>query len=225
MKCPDRIFISPAIQNLQPNRLLSSRISSFENLFIRTTIFRLILEAKDSILRPLFTHIETPEETQYELIVSIFDNLDKTASIPGPKFVFAHIVSPHFPYVFDENGDFKVYEEANPGYFNNIRYVNRRTIELIKILLAKSKEPPVIVIQGDHGQDWNTRLAILNAYYFPGGNDRFLYPTISPVNTFKVIFNTFLGKNEKLLPDQSYFSDYQDIWNFSLVKYPCDISR
>jgi hypothetical protein len=211
--------------NAQSNRLLSSRINGFENLFIRTTLFRLILEVKDSIFRQIFIHIETPEETQYKLITSIFDNLDQSATIPGPKFVFAHIVSPHFPYVFDENGGFKVDENVDPGYFNNIRYVNKRTIELIKLLLIKSKEPPVIVIQGDHGQDWDTRLAILNAYYFPDGKEQVLYPTISPVNTFRIIINTFLGKNEKLLPDNSYFSDYKDIWNFSLVKYPCNPNR
>lgn len=211
--------------NTQSNRLLSSRINSFEDLFIRTTVFRLILEGKDSVFRPIFTHIETPEETQYKLITSIFDNLDQSATIPGPKFVFSHIVSPHFPYVFDENGGFKVYENVDPGYFNNIRYVNKRTIELIKLLLTKSKQPPVIVIQGDHGQDRDTRLANLNAYYFPSGKNQVLYPTISPVNTFIVIFNTFLGKNEKLLPDMSFFSDYKDIWNFSLVKYPCNPNR
>jgi hypothetical protein len=210
---------------IRPSGLFSSRVSNFEILFIRTTIFRLILEAKDSVFRPLFTRIETPEETQYKLILSIFDNLNEAATIPGPKFVFSHIVSPHFPYVFDEKGDFKVFSEADPGYYNNIRYVNKRTIELVKILIEESKEPPVIVIQGDHGQNWDSRLAILNAYYFPGGKDRDLYPTISPVNTFRVIFNTYLGKNEKILPDQSALSTYDDIWNFTPVQYPCDPDR
>lgn len=211
--------------DIKPGRLFSPKISKFENLFFRTTIFRLILEAKDSYFRPLFAHIETPEETQYKLVISIFNNLDQSVNIQGPKFVFSHIVSPHFPYVFDENGEFKVIEEADPGYFNNIRYVNRRTIELIKILLKESKVPPVIVIQGDHGQDWDTRHAILNAYYFPDGKDQALYPTISPVNTFRVIFNSFFGRNEELLIDRSYFSKYDDIWSFTPVQYPCDPNR
>jgi hypothetical protein len=50
------------------------------------------------------------------------------------------------------------------------------------------------------------RFAILNAYYFPGSDGTELYDEISPVNTFRVIFNRYLGTEYELLPDKSYFS-------------------
>jgi hypothetical protein len=43
---------------------------------------------------------------------------------------------------------------------------------------------------------------ILNAYYFPIGDYKMLYQTISPVNSFRVILSSFLGKQYDLLPDE-----------------------
>ena len=34
-----------------------------------------------------------------------------------------------------------------------------------------------------------------------------LYPAISPVNSFRLIFNEYFGANYPLLPDQTYISD------------------
>ena len=47
-------------------------------------------------------------------------------------------------------------------------------------------------------------LPILNAYHLPGDGIEALYPNISPVNTFRVIFNEYFGFNLPLLEDQSY---------------------
>ncbi|HLC81414.1 MAG TPA: hypothetical protein VJH68_02045 [Candidatus Nanoarchaeia archaeon] len=73
------------------------------------------------------------------------------------------------------------------------------------------------------------RSLIFNAYYLPpvdlpvdnafisdifpaAGNypDNYpkLYNTISPVNTFRLIFNEYFGQDYPLLPDKTYFSDY-----------------
>lgn len=46
---------------------------------------------------------------------------------------------------------------------------------------------------------------MLNAYYLPGANvSEILYPSITPVNTFWVIFNNYFGTNLDLLPDKNY---------------------
>ena len=47
------------------------------------------------------------------------------------------------------------------------------------------------------------RVAILNAYLLPGGEES-LYPSISPVNSFRVILNEYFGHGLPLLPDKSY---------------------
>ena len=87
----------------------------------------------------------------------------------------------------------------------------------------------MIIVQGDEGPyppgtlrdtfDWRTasvdqlrvRIGILNAYHLPGVDTRVLYPTISPVNSFRVVFNAYFGTNLPLLPDRTirHVSDLQ----------------
>jgi len=84
-------------------------------------------------------------------------------------------------------------------------------------------------VQGDEGPyppgtgadtfDWRTatrtqllaKTGILNAYYLPGAGTRALYPTISPVNSFRVVFNAYFDTNLPLLPDRTlrHVSDMQ----------------
>ena len=65
----------------------------------------------------------------------------------------------------------------------------------------------MIIIQGDHGLDTEARMAILNAYYLPGDGAKMLYPTITPVNSFRVVFNAYFGQEYPILPDTSLYSD------------------
>ena len=48
-------------------------------------------------------------------------------------------------------------------------------------------------------------MIILNAYYFPGLNYDELYQTITPVNSFRLIFSHYFGLSLEKLPDKSYF--------------------
>jgi hypothetical protein len=50
------------------------------------------------------------------------------------------------------------------------------------------------------------RTPILNAYYLPEGGERLLYPSISPVNSFRVVLNAYFGAELPLLPDNTYFT-------------------
>jgi hypothetical protein len=52
------------------------------------------------------------------------------------------------------------------------------------------------------------RTPILNAYYLPGGEDRWLYPSISPVNSFRVVLNAYFGADLPFLPDATYFTSH-----------------
>ncbi|HSG45623.1 MAG TPA: hypothetical protein VLA72_20970, partial [Anaerolineales bacterium] len=72
---------------------------------------------------------------------------------------------------------------------------------------------PVIVIMGDHGPTSipgdgvpETRMSILNALYVNEQAKKDLYKSITPVNTFRVIFNNYFGTEYPLLDDRSYFS-------------------
>ncbi len=109
------------------------------------------------------------------------------------------------------------------GYKNQLTFINNKMLEAVDTILANSKTPPIIVIQGDHGPWLQTnpnRMKILNAYYLPGHNDR-LYPAITPVNTFRLIFDSYFGGKYDLLPDVSYFSPVPKLYQFSEISNPC----
>jgi hypothetical protein len=163
-----------------------------------------------------------------------FEQLKILYQIPEPKFVLAHIISPHPPFVFDRNGapvnpqhsyylgDGDDYQgnlnEYLRGYSAQVEFVNRLLEQVIEAILANSPQPPIILLQGDHGPGsrlvWDSpsqtclweRTPILNAYYLPPAGRRLLYPSISPVNSFRVVLNASFGTRLPLLPDKTYFS-------------------
>ena len=99
-------------------------------------------------------------------------------------------------------------------------YLNKRLIPLLKTIQQQSATPPIIVIQGDHAgveSDQNFRMEILNAYYLPGQAAGQLYESISPVNTFRLIFDQYFGGQYKLLKDTSYFSVYNNPFDYTVI--------
>lgn len=144
--------------------------------------------------------------TRTRLVLRSFDML---AHEPGPKFVFIHLIVPHAPFAFDENGnpvDPNQYQ-GNDGYVTQVKFINKFILPELKTLIDKSANPPVIILQGDHGTlERDLQMKILNAYYLPEGTEA-LYPSISPVNSFRIVFNTYLGTEFPLLDDVSYYSE------------------
>ena len=56
-----------------------------------------------------------------------------------------------------------------------------------------------------------------SAYYFPDGSGASLYDSISPVNSFRVVFNHYFGVGYQLLEDLSYYSSAEYPYQFSNV--------
>jgi hypothetical protein len=88
----------------------------------------------------------------------------------GAYFIFAYILAPHPPFVFDAEGNrlsnWRTYtvsdgshwvggigtrEEYIRGYREQINYVNTLLVQAIEEILNRSETPPIIIIQGDHG--------------------------------------------------------------------------
>lgn len=180
-------------------------------------------------------------------ILHALETLPEIAADPRPTFAFVHLLSPHHPFVFGEDGEDvsrtdrpfrfndggaggqraasgQVNEEYVQGYRAQARFLGRRVSEAVAQILARSAQPPIIVIQGDHGPNstWPAvdpaeRLPILNALYLPGGGAERLYPEISPVNTFRVILDFYFGEPLPLLPDEHYLSHYERPYRFERV--------
>jgi hypothetical protein len=205
-------------------------LNEFESLLMETTLARLIQDGNR------FGMQTSGSERFRERTLFTLKKLDELSSIQGPKFVFVHIVAPHPPYVFGptggpvepaEIGTTKTQEGAS-HYRDQAIYISSRMMEIVPKIIESSGTPPIIVIQGDHGptvaSSPRARMSNLNAYYLPGV-DASLYPTITPVNTFRVIFNSYFGQNLELLDDVSLYSVYTDPFNFKVISNFCETNQ
>ena len=166
-----------------------------------------------------------------------FEMLETLQSSLSPIFVLAHILSPHPPFLFDAKGEpvnptspyyigdgddfLGTRSEYITGYRKQVQFVNQKVIEAIDTILANSVTPPIIIIQGDHGPGshlvWDNpsktclweRTPILNAYYLPGDGEGSLYPSISPVNTFRLVLDAYFGADLPFLPDLTFFTSHR----------------
>jgi hypothetical protein len=153
--------------------------------------------------------------------------------IPHPPFVFGKNGEPVNPkgLVIGKDGShyLKMYpskKEYRKNYKNQLIFVNKKAKEMIDAILFRSNRPPIIILQSDHGPgsltDWEDpnktnmkeRFSILNAYYLPKEGKRFLYNSITPVNTFRVLFNYLFNQNLEILEDESYFATWNHPYRF-----------
>jgi len=89
-------------------------------------------------------------------------------------------------------------------------------------LIADSAQPPVIILQGDHGPPVGgasaaDRMSILNAYYLPGDAALFPYASITPVNTFRLVLVKYFNAQLPLLDDVALYSSYKAPYEFHPV--------
>jgi len=194
-------------------------INTFENLLLRTTA-AILVRGKNTLIK--FTKPNLgPRLTQYNRTLFVLDQLEKLPYVRGQKFVFAHMIMPKPPYVFGPNGEFKESEDnKKKGYKNQVLYINKRLIPLLHNIIQESATPPIIILQGDHGArkvSKGDRLAILNAYYFPYGGNKELYMHISPVNTFRVLFNYYFGGSFEIVEDLHFYPVVKKPYDFTTV--------
>jgi hypothetical protein len=160
-----------------------------------------------------------------------FQELDRIRQEPGPKYVFAHILLPHDPYVFDASGAYPSGPErkqaSGPQYARQLAFANDRMRELVTALQdVPAAQQPIIIIEADEGPypdrfaadtahfDWagatpqelHIKYGILLAMYLPIPGGPGVWPTMTPVNTFRLLFDRLFDARLPLLPDHSYTS-------------------
>jgi len=117
-------------------------------------------------------------------------------------------------------------------YLDQLVATNRLVEQCIDRLIAESDVPPIIILQSDEGPypnfadgfkwtetegsdlDLRVKSGILNAYYLPGTDHSMLYPSISPVNSFRLVFNLYFGTSLELLADRYYYWRPGQPYNF-----------
>lgn len=132
-----------------------------------------------------------------------------------PRFVYGHLMVAHPPHLFNADGTGRPDEDIsfNKGIFDTytqqIAYANKIIQELVTHIQQTNKKNTIIIIEGDHGfrqlpdslNKYN--FPNFNTIYFPDQNYRQLYKEMSPVNTFRVIFNHYFCQSLAMLKDTS----------------------
>jgi hypothetical protein len=158
-------------------------------------------------------------------VLAAFDRLKAMPEIPGPKFVFFHTLIPHDPYVFGPQGERVTFpdpsddrlgsQEGVAFFVGQLRYSNQLLLESVDEILAQSKSPPIIIIQGDEGFQANPetfgeeamrdiRLKGLSAFYLPGKDVSNLPQNLNNANTFRYLFDLYFGTQLGMLKNASY---------------------
>lgn len=196
-------------------------LSDFEVLYLNTTILEY----------PYHYYLENIQET-YDPIIenysnrvfSVLEGLQNPIDSDKPLFVYAHILCPHNPKLFTSNGGIepKWQDDIYGSVAGTYDYINGQILIALRAILAESDQEPIIILQSDHGDNYveGYRNLNLNAYYLPEGVGSELYPTITPVNTFRLIFSEYFGMDYPLLPDIVYSAPEGSRYDFTEVDDP-----
>lgn len=184
-------------------------LNEFESMFLETSMLRILMD-----MPQLVPGFDLSRAKYYEHFMQVKYTLTELPKIPdlaSPKFVVVHILVPHEPYIFSAEGEYQYTGNSIKGYARNLSFINTKIPPILAQIINRSKIPPVIIIQGDHGPNLQPprpeiRLPILNAYYVNSEAKKLLYPTITPVNSFRIIFDSYFKDNLPLLEDQSFFA-------------------
>jgi hypothetical protein len=206
-------------------------LSEFERYLLGVTPLKTIT--------PLIQEISnTPAYESYRRSqLNNFQSFIQSSAIPGPKFVFGHVILTHPPFVFSSDGtpitpdyafslndasDFPgTVEQYSELYAGQMHFVNSQLEEAIDAILKNAKEPPIILLQADHGPGLLTnfnsieetcmagRFSNFSAYYLPGIDPQKMPDDITPVNLFRIIFNEFFGTKLPLLENANYWPRYE----------------
>jgi hypothetical protein len=133
-----------------------------------------------------------------------------------PKFVYAHLIMPHYPYYFNSKGKpLAIGNDTGQNmkdYIEYLQYCNQQILQLVDHLLSASSKPPVIMLLGDHGFRHFTKkqprryyFLNLNAVLLPNKNYKKFYDGITGVNQFRVLLNTQFNAQLPLIKDSTIY--------------------
>ncbi len=225
---------TPSATNVDADRVFGYEgQDEFSTVLAQTTVLRAINEPTSAPSDPWDWRV-LRAHTEYGL-----DRLDEIPAMPGPKFVFGHLLLPHDPYVFDSDGSFMDREQVaaqgqRESYRRQLSYGNDRMIQLVDRILAESGPDAVILLQADEGPfpdryradesgfawrdatdaELEEKFGILFAMRVPGADleAEGLHDAITPVNAFRIIFNARFGTDMELLADRTWA--HEDVRHF-----------
>ncbi len=178
-------------------------------------------------------YFPTGMEVYVSDISRTFAALNRLPVSDRPTFVFAHILAPHLPYIEDAEcnplprGTTLQWGPSAVGRAElraELICENRQVLRMVRAVIARSKTPPIIILQGDHGsqslgifastsalpsvEQARERFSPFGAYYLPGGGAAALPDSISIVNVLRYVFNYYFNTDLQPLPNTMYYSHW-----------------
>jgi Sulfatase len=182
--------------------------------------------------------------------LDVFDSFARQRTGSAPRYVYAHVLLPHPPFVVDEHGKFRnprrqlsgadasfypgSAEEYTASYRAQATFVLRRALEAATRVLddaRRNQREAIVIISGDHGP----RLG-LNAAHPTPESGRFTLPIwlairwtahMAPdeppkslVNVYRTLFSRVFGMDLPPLPDRGYVSGFNTPYDLIPVDMP-----
>jgi hypothetical protein len=202
--------------NYDPSQVAGMAVDEFRQTFLGDTMFNAFLG--------YFQDTDISEAKQRDLIFYTLNQATSLSSLQSPKFVYAHVLLPHMPFIFDKDGNLLPPQDNYDWhyYMGQHQYATKVMEDTIMKLLASAdpSNPPVILIQSDHGarnmirrtkdnilmDGYLENYSIDNAYknfnamYLPGIDQSTLSTSMPPINTMILVLNHYLNAGLTLGP-------------------------
>ena len=204
------------------DRFHESNVDSCSDVLVLKS--RFLTELSRTTILNYFAEKQIENERRYTQLCTLSELQDAGKKYDKPVYVFAHLFIPHAPYLFDKDGN-PVTPQSNKlkglegwqntdGYLNEIQFINKKMMNIMTKILSESDES-IIIIQGDTGSSilnnpdisdyMKKRLSILYAIYIPNADTKSFSKNISPVNTYRIIFNNYFETNLEILDNRYYW--------------------
>lgn len=224
-----------------------------EAQFATTWRFHSPLGTIEGMVCRVFTcQLAPPAPFTVEPIAANAWKLSTLATLPdsaGPIAAFLHLMTPHEPFLYADDcspGDGWTHmpeqesqnmEKLRKYYAAQVRCLDKLLLATVTEILARAPQPPVIIIQSDHGRGRVTddalhstamgftdtlsaqvgeRFSLFAAYRFAGA-DSLIYDGITPVNVIPTLRHVLFGAPLQRLPDRSFYSPYRRELNLTEI--------
>lgn len=193
----------------------------------RTELRRAVLEST------LLSNLAAPSPADWRHVPRTLHALESVPEDTAPTLAFAHLMSPHPPYLVDaacrpleheigDVGSVGLREERAP-YVAQLECLDRQLLQLVSALRAKSHPQPIIIIVGDHGSRFTDpyyyshanrvspefvreRFGAFGAFYLPAGGDSVFARRTTLVNVLRNVLRYYFGADLPPVPNAQYVS-------------------
>ena len=177
---------------------------SFVALYLDMTLLRIVA---NQLSEPITNEYHVFDWFEPERFLDTIE-IESISAMPEATFTLAHL-KPHRPVVFNENGDI-IPDIAYPGrseYLPELRFINKRFLQMIDAILENSGSEPIIIFQADHGSKYgsvrtdDSRLIHFDTYSAIRVPESFSIEIPQPftlINTFPTVFNAVFDTDYEL---------------------------